>query len=62
MRTPVLHRKTLNDIDGFRVDKLISVITQIEEVGFADEIVYLGFDFLDRYEDPAIHRKTELLK
>ncbi len=53
--------EVLGDIDGFKVDKLISVITQMENVYFANEIVYLGLDFLDKYEDPAIHRKTELL-
>lgn len=53
--------EVLGDIDGFKVDKLISVITQIDNVYFAKDIVYLGLDFLDKYEDPAIHRKTELL-
>ncbi len=53
--------EVLGDIDGFSVDKLISVITQVDNVYFAKEIVYLGLDFLDKYEDPAIHRKTEML-
>ncbi len=53
--------EVLNDIPGFRIRKLISVITQIDHVEFADETVYLGLDFLDNYEDPRIHRKTELL-
>ena len=53
--------EVLGDIKGFRVDKLISVITQVDNIRFADEIVYLGLDFMDRYEDPALHRKTELL-
>lgn len=53
--------EVLGDIDGFAVDKLISVITQMDNTYFAKEIVYLGLDFLDKYEDPAIHRKTELL-
>lgn len=53
--------EVLGDIDGFKVDKLVSVITQVENVYFADKIVYLGLDFLDKYEDPSIHRKTELL-
>ncbi len=50
-----------NDLEDIRFSKLISVITQTEEVDFADEIVYLGLDFLDKYEAPEIHRKTELL-
>ena len=53
--------EVLGDITGFEVDKLISVITQVDNVYFAKEIVYLGLDFLDKYEDPSIHRKTELL-
>ena len=53
--------EVLGDIEGFKVDKLVSVITQIDNVYFAEEIVYLGLDFLDKYEDPSIHRKTELL-
>ena len=53
--------EVLGDIEGFEVDKLISVITQVDNVYFAKDIVYLGLDFLDKYEDPAIHRKTELL-
>ena len=51
--------EVLGDIEGFKVDKVVSVITQMENVYFAKEIVYLGLDFLDKYEDPAIHRKTE---
>lgn len=53
--------EVLGDIAGFKVDKLISVITQVENVYFAKDIVYLGLDFLDKYEDPSVHRKTELL-
>ena len=53
--------EVLGDIEGFQVDKVISVITQMDNVYFAKEIVYLGLDFLDKYEDPAIHRKTENL-
>ncbi|WP_029231887.1 glycosyltransferase family 52 [Butyrivibrio sp. VCB2006] len=53
--------EVLGDIKGFKVDKLVSVITQVDNVYFAEEIVYLGLDFLDKYEDPSIHRKTELL-
>lgn len=48
--------EVMNDIPNLRVDKLISVITQVDSIKFADEIVYLGFDFLDKYEAPEIHR------
>ncbi|MBR2122027.1 MAG: lipooligosaccharide sialyltransferase [Lachnospiraceae bacterium] len=53
--------EVLGDIEGFRVEKLVSVITQVDNIRFADSIVYLGLDFMDRYEDPKLHRKTELL-
>lgn len=49
--------EVMNDIPGLKVSKLISVITQVNGVRFADEIVYLGLNFLDKYEDPTIHRK-----
>lgn len=51
--------EVMNDIPGFRVEKLISVITQIDNITFADELIYLGLDFLDRYEPPEVHRKNE---
>lgn len=53
--------EVFNDIRNFKVDKLVSVITQIDNVKFAEEVIYLGLDFLDKYEEPSIHRKTELL-
>ena len=53
--------EVINDIDDLQVDKLVSVVTQINGVKFAKEIDYLGLDFLDKYEDPAVHRKNEKL-
>lgn len=41
--------------------KVISVYTQIKDIRFADEIVRLGNDFMDKYEDPSIHRKDEVI-
>ena len=54
--------EVLDDLPEFRIAKLVSVITQVDDVRFAAENVYLGLDFLDRYEDPAIHRKMETLR
>lgn len=51
--------EVLDDLPDLHVEKLISVITQVDDVQFAKEILYLGLDFLDRYEDPALHRKME---
>ena len=53
--------EVLGDIEGFSVDKIISVVTQMDNVYFAKELVYLGLDFLDKYEDPTVHRKVENL-
>lgn len=53
--------EVMADIEDLKVDKLVSVITQVDNVKFAKEMVYLGLDFLDKYEDPAIHRKMESL-
>jgi len=54
--------EVFNDINGLVVEKLISVITQVDTIRFAKSIEYLGMDFLDIYEDPAIHRKQENLE
>ena len=53
--------EVLNDIPGLSVEELVSVITQADNIRFAKKIIVLGLDFLDRYEDPAIHRKMENL-
>ena len=53
--------EVMNDMRTLKVDKLVSVITQIDNVTFAKEKVYLGLDFLDKYEDPQIHRRLDSL-
>lgn len=53
--------EVMNQISNLHVSKLISVITQVDAIQFADDIVYLGFDFLDKYEAPEIHRENESL-
>lgn len=42
--------------------KIVSVYTQLGLIDFVDEKVELGNDFMDKYEDPSVHRKKELLK
>lgn len=49
--------EVMNNIKGLRVAKLISVITQVNGIRFADKIEYLGLDFLDIYEEPSVHRQ-----
>ena len=53
--------EVLNDITEIRINLLISVITQVEDIRFADRIVYLGLDFMDKYESPEVHRKLDSL-
>ena len=56
---PVMPMELLNFFPGLRFKKVVSVFTEIEELGFADNIVRLGADFMDRYEDPLTHRQNE---
>lgn len=49
--------EVMNDIPGLKIKKLISVITQVKGIRFAEEIEYLGLDFLDKYEEPSVHRQ-----
>ena len=50
----------LNFFKEFRVKKAISVFTEVEALKFADETVWLGPDFMDKYEDPALHKQNEI--
>ena len=51
----------LNFFPGLRFKKVISVLTEIKAIQFADEVVRLGPDFLDKYEEPSIHRQNEMI-
>ena len=51
----------LNFIPNLRFKRVVSVATVPNGIKFADEIVFLGEDFLDRYEAPEIHRQNELI-
>lgn len=44
---------------GVRFKKVVGVLTEMKAISFADEIVRLGPDFMDAYEDPLIHRQNE---
>lgn len=50
----------LNFFKEFRVKKVISVFTEVEALKFADSSVWLGPDFMDKYEDPARHKQNEM--
>ncbi len=49
----------LNFFPGLRFKKVVAVLTEIKLIQFADEIVRLGEDFMDKYEDPLVHRQNE---
>ncbi|MBO4980601.1 MAG: lipooligosaccharide sialyltransferase [Lachnospiraceae bacterium] len=49
----------LNFFPGLHFKKAVAVLTEIKAIQFADEVVRLGEDFMDGYEDPLIHRQNE---
>ena len=49
----------LNFFPDLRFKKVISILTETKAIQFADEVVRLGGDFMDKYEDPLIHRQNE---
>lgn len=49
----------LNFFPGLRFKKVVAVLTEIKAIQFADELVRLGEDFMDRYEAPQVHRQNE---
>lgn len=49
----------LNFFPGLRFRKVVAVLTEVRAIKFADEIIRLGEDFMDAYEDPLIHRQNE---
>lgn len=51
----------LNFIPGLRFKRVISVLTVPNGISFAEEVLFLGEDFLDRYEAPELHRQNEHL-
>ena len=51
--------EVLNYIEGLTFRRVISVFTVVHAIRFAEEIVYLGEDFMDHYEDPKLHRQNE---
>ena len=51
----------LNFIPNLRFKRVVSVATVPNGIKFADEVIFLGEDFLDHYEAPEIHRQNELI-
>lgn len=53
--------EVLNFIPNLKFRRVISVFTVVHAIRFAEEIVYLGEDFMDNYEDPKLHRQNEMI-
>lgn len=51
----------MNFLPGIRWKQVISVLTVCDGITNAEEVLFLGRDFLDEYEDPAIHRQNEAI-
>ena len=49
----------LNFFPGLHFKKAVGVLTEMKAITFADEAVRLGPDFMDKYEEPSIHRQNE---
>ncbi len=44
---------------NLRFKKVVGVLTEMKGISFAEEVVRLGEDFMDAYEEPSIHRQNE---
>ena len=53
--------EVFNFLPNLHFSKVVSVYTHVSDIEFADEAVMLGDDFMDKYEDPSIHRKDEVI-
>ncbi|MEG1847960.1 MAG: glycosyltransferase family 52 [Lachnospiraceae bacterium] len=52
--------EVMNYLEGVHFDRAVSVFTQaIYSMEFVDEKIFLGEDFMDRYEAPAVHRYND---
>jgi len=49
----------MNYFPKLHMDLALSIFTVVDSIEFADEKIKLGCDFMDRYEDPSIHRQNE---
>ena len=51
----------LNFFEDFRVKKIVSVFTELDDIKFADEMIRLGPEFMDRYEPHEMHNQGEVI-
>ncbi len=58
----IVPMEMLNFMEGCSFDLVVGVFTELGALDFAKEKVRLGADFMDKYEEPSIHRFPELKK
>ncbi len=51
----------LNFIPGLTFRRVVSVFTVPDGIMFAKETLFLGEDFMDKYEAPELHRQNEMI-
>ncbi len=49
----------LNFFPGLKFTKVVGVLTEMKDLDFAQEMVRLGPDFMDKYEEASVHRQNE---
>lgn len=49
----------LNFFEGLRFEIVVTVFTDLKGIRFADKLVRLGDEFMDKYEDPEIHNQNK---
>lgn len=49
----------LNFFPDLRFDMVVTVFTDLKGIQFADKLVRLGDEFMDKYEDPEIHNQNK---
>ena len=51
----------MNYFPELHVDTVVSIFTVVDAIKFADKKILLGNDFMDKYEDPALHRQNDVI-
>ncbi len=53
--------EVMNFIPGIRWKRVISVFTVCDAITNTDEVIFLGENFMDQYEEPSLHRQNEAI-
>lgn len=56
---PTVPMEMLNFFENLHFDQVVTVFTDLKGVRFADRLVRLGDEFMDKYEDPEIHNQNK---